>query len=784
MELGIPTQTIIPFSEVSLNPDSVNISSDGSVATTFVFESPVYVERNQEYALVLLSNSTSYRVWISRLGERDSITQKVVETQPTLGSLFKSQNASTWSASQFEDLKFRLYRAEFTTNNGFINFYNPDLSEGNLQIAKLTNNPLDLISRRIRIGLARTITESEVDFKVGQTIYQPSTTATGIYAAKVGIATGTLNVTTAGIGYTPSIGVFTYNNVSLNNITGTGRNATANITISNGVAIGATVLLGGSGYQIGDVLEPSQIGINSLGRNIKLSVTNVNQFNEIILDNVQGEFATGVGVGNSLFYYNSSSISSQINASSGGNVTITAPIQIENDGLHFRVKHSNHGMHSPLNYVIIKDILPDTLPAKTTTILENTNTNNISVSDSTIFVRFEGYPVDDNNPGYVLLNNEIIKYTSVTPGTLGGISRGIDNTTITNHPISSDILKYEINGISLLRINKTHKLEDATIDSPIGLDYYSIKFSQEGETLGSKVIANRTGASLYPALYFNTTKSGGGNNIHATQNMQYELLTPLIETFIPNNTNITAQVRTISGKSISGNENSFEDRGFSSITLQEYNYFDTPRIVASKINETNHLQDIPGNKSINILTRLSSNDSRISPCIDTSRISVITTSNRVNKIVLDDNYATDNRVNTLRRDPNAFVYVSKQYKLELPATSIKLLVSADINNYSDIRALYSIDTEESPDPVFELFPGYSNIDSLGNTVDSSTSDGTPDNFTQKNNTPTFEPQTFREYEFTSNNLPPFKYFRVKLILTSTNQAYVPKINDLRTIALA
>lgn len=784
MELGTPTQTIIPFSEVSLNPDSVNISSDGSLATTFTFESPVYVERNQEYALVLLSNSTSYRVWISRLGERDSITQKVVETQPTLGSLFKSQNASTWTASQFEDLKFRLYRAEFTTNNGFINFYNPELSEGNLQVAKLTNNPLDLISRRIRVGLARTITESTLDFKVGQTIYQPSTTATGIYAAKVGIATGTLNVTAAGIGYTPSSGSFTYNNVTLNSITGTGRNATANITISNGVAIGATVLLGGSGYQIGDVLEPDQIGLNSLGRNIRLSVSDVNQFNEIILDNVQGEFATGVGVGNSLFYYNSLGVSSQINASTGGNVTITAPIQIENDGLHFRVKHSNHGMHSPLNYVIIKDIEPDTIPAKTTTVLESTNTSNISVSNSTLFAKFEGYPVDDNNPGYVILNNEIIKYTSVSAGTLGGISRGIDNTTITNHPISSDILKYEINGVSLLRINKTHKLEDATIDSPIGLDYYSIKFSQDGETLGSKVITNRTGASLYPALYFNTTKSGGGSNIHATQNMQYELITPLIETFIPNNTNITAQIRTVSGKSISGSENSFEDKGFSSITIQEYNYFDTPRIIASKVNETNHLQDLPGNKSLNILTRLTTNDSRISPCIDTSRISVITTSNRVNKIVLDDNYATDNRVNTIRRDPNAFVYVSKQYKLELPATSIKLLVSADINNYSDIRALYSIDTEENTDPVFELFPGYSNIDSLGNTVDSSRSDGTPDSFTQKNNVLSFEPQAFREYEFTSNNLPPFKYFRVKLILTSTNQAYVPKINDLRTIALA
>ena len=37
-----------------------------------------------------------------------------ISEQPYIGVLFKSQNASTWTPSQFEDLMFKIYRADFT----------------------------------------------------------------------------------------------------------------------------------------------------------------------------------------------------------------------------------------------------------------------------------------------------------------------------------------------------------------------------------------------------------------------------------------------------------------------------------------------------------------------------------------------------------------------------------------------------------------------------------------------------------------------------------------------
>ena len=100
-----------------------------------------------DYAIVLLSNSAKYSVYISRVGETDLITETFISTQPYLGSLFKSQNASTWEPSQWEDLKFTLYRADFAST-GSLELYSPELTEGNKQIATLLPNPLNLSSRQ------------------------------------------------------------------------------------------------------------------------------------------------------------------------------------------------------------------------------------------------------------------------------------------------------------------------------------------------------------------------------------------------------------------------------------------------------------------------------------------------------------------------------------------------------------------------------------------------------------------------------------------------------------
>ena len=112
---GYPGKKVLPLSRVIKNPNEVALSTDASAVTTFTFDSPVYLGDATEYCVVLMSDSNNYRVWISQLGEKNVGTDRFISEQPYAGVLFKSQNASTWTADQLQDLKFTVHRAKFTT---------------------------------------------------------------------------------------------------------------------------------------------------------------------------------------------------------------------------------------------------------------------------------------------------------------------------------------------------------------------------------------------------------------------------------------------------------------------------------------------------------------------------------------------------------------------------------------------------------------------------------------------------------------------------------------------
>lgn len=91
----------------------VQVSNNASLPTKFTFPEPIYLRENADYAFVIFSNSSSYNVFTSTLGETSIETGKKIFKQPYTGSLFKSENNITWTANQFEDIKFKLNIAEF-----------------------------------------------------------------------------------------------------------------------------------------------------------------------------------------------------------------------------------------------------------------------------------------------------------------------------------------------------------------------------------------------------------------------------------------------------------------------------------------------------------------------------------------------------------------------------------------------------------------------------------------------------------------------------------------------
>ena len=788
---GVPSNVVVPFSEVTLTPDQINLSVDGTVSTRFTFPSPVYLQGPQqqtirqapiasqtqaEYAIVLLSNSSNYRVFVTELGQNDILSGVKIGKQPTLGSMFKSQNGTVWTPSQLENLKYRINRADFKSE-GALRFFNPKLALGNNKVTVTGPNQFEFLSKRIIVGLGSTGYSS--DISEGVTISQGNSTATLIGIAgsiTTGTGTGT-TISNVGFGYTNG----TFTNIELITETGFGVGAKATIGIAGSVVNSVNITNGGIGYRVGDSLAVPPLG-QGVGFGGKLTVTNVNVLNTFVLDEVQGSFAVGVTTVN---YINSSGITTSI----GSGVNITSILEDQfYDGLHVKVYQQNHCMHSSENYVEISDFRPLNSEVNSTLSDELTveQSTSIPLISSDGFNTFEGSPVNALNPGYVIIGDEIIAYTGFTANSLTGLTREIDGTTAIPYSQGTFVYKYEFNNVSLRRINKIHNFAEVDPTNngkfPIDLNSYYIKIDMRSTDFENKPI----GTNRQNNLYFKRNIQGGQSGVSISNNIQYESICSNIANIIPAKTNIISRIRTFTGTSVGGNERSFRDRGFESIPLDTQIYFTEPKLICSRINEERFITSAPGNRSLTMELLFSTIDSRVSPVVDTVNTAVTLSSNLINSpngIGEDSNYSNDGKVRSLDNDDHATIYISKPTKLKIPANSLKVILSASRNDLNDVRVLYQIFREDESNtiPSFEMFPGYSNyqVDGFGikRVIDSSLNDGSSDSFVKESSD-----RSFKDYEYSVDDLPDFTAFAIKIVMASSNQATPPLIRELRAIA--
>ena len=207
MDNGHPTQTIVPFSEVSILPAA--ITADGVTATQFVFPDPVYLQQNIEYCFVVWANSDNYKVRYATQGVEDTNGDMIIK-QPYNGVMFKSQNASTWTPDQGSDLMFELHRAVFTVDAAkgasFINQENPSR---NLQINPFLttaggagSNTITVSHKNHGMSAADTVTIAGATVFNGVALIEINKTHTIVTAKRNSytIATTTGGAVTAGTG--------------------------------------------------------------------------------------------------------------------------------------------------------------------------------------------------------------------------------------------------------------------------------------------------------------------------------------------------------------------------------------------------------------------------------------------------------------------------------------------------------------------------------------------------------------------------------------------------------
>lgn len=766
------------YAEVVLSPDQINVSSDASVPTRVTFPSPIYLEPEVTYALVLLAPTTDlYTAWIARMGE-ENVTNPannvggtaIISQQYLNGSLFKSQNGSLWTANQFEDLKFVLYKAAFDQVGTIFLNNQPVLND-----TLIPNNPIRTLPRRLRLPIA----PSAYPFTVGQKLASSASgfpndpRVTGDVESLGGAALTTV-VSSGGIGYVDGA----YTSVELFNIASNGSNAVANVNVSGGEVISVSITAAGTGYVVGDTVGITTANVGGIGGDAVISIDSIGNTDTVIMTNVIGQ---RIITTDALNDYNIAT-----NQLTDTGVTIVDNSEVAdpmNGGDVFVVDLPSHGMMADNNLVTIINTQPDT---KGTDLVEGItiSSNQLTIADQALFSSFEGI---STSTGYLIVGGEIMEYDNNGDGTLGITSRGVDGSPVNIHDQGSRVFKYEMSGVSLRRINTSHPLPT---DQLLG---YTRDYGVLPLVIDRGSRSNDFGITPYiPQLSFNQDQQAGGNRIRTSQNFQFNTLFPSIGLLTPGNkTQVSSQIRTVSGTSAGGDEQSFIDQGNTPIALNAFTSFNSPRLVASVVNEVEYLQDLPNNKSLTMALTFRSDDSNLSPVLDMNQVALIGLRSALNNPVT--NYPDDPRTNRIIGDPHRSIYISQKVLLENPATSLKVILSAYRDETADFRVAYRLfagDTQGATEPSWVLFPGYDNLldtdgDGFGDEIiDPSKNSGLPNKKVRASRL--IGPSGFEdlEYLYDVDSLPEFSGFQIKVVFSGTNEARSPSLSDIRAIALA
>jgi hypothetical protein len=438
--------------------------------------------------------------------------------------------------------------------------------------------------------------------------------------------------------------------------------------------------------------------------------------------------------------------------------------QLTSGSDQIRVFHSNHGMQSALNYVKVSNVISEV--ADTAVNMPGgfgTTSSQLTVDDASDFhTTIGGSAVSSANPGFVRIlgtdedgsGDEIIAYEAINGNVLDVVGHGVGTVTGRNwtngsgsatglaHADNAVVECYNLAGIPLTLINTTHSSSTGGIISINSPHSYNLQIS--GKTSGKSI-------------------SAGGPNITVSQNIPWDVLTPQIQSQVQPETSLIARVLGTSGTScgpfpsgVTAETSFVKDTTYTEVTLGEINYFTSTKLVASELNEINNMNST---KSFTMEIEMLSDRDNLSPVIDLEKCSIVTTANVYNNATPSKTIGGECVAN----------YITRLARLDKSATALRAMLSGNTFTQSNIVVMYKL--------VPVGFGG--NVDDLD--FEFFNTDGRPDSgaILAQN-----DPGLFEDFEYTIDDAANFDAFQIKISLVGYQQPYIPRVKDLRIIALA
>jgi hypothetical protein len=182
-------------------------------------------------------------------------------------------------------------------------------------------------------------------------------------------------------------------------------------------------------------------------------------------------------------------------------------------------------------------------------------------------------------------------------------------------------------------------------------------------------------------------------------------------------------------------------------------------------------------KSFTAQIQMQSDNSNLSPIIDTATIGVLAIANRLNNI----DSATGLKITGEQSlgagttyiastepdgDNNTMVYVTRKVNLKTPASALRVALDLLQPPTTDVKLMYKVLGKDDSTPFDDV--GFQYFNTTG------VADGNMEH----------DSKNFKEYEYTVEDLPEFGAFCVKIVGQGTNTSVVPLVSALRCIALA
>jgi hypothetical protein len=283
--------------------------------------------------------------------------------------------------------------------------------------------------------------------------------------------------------------------------------------------------------------------------------------------------------------------------------------------------------------------------------------------------------------------------------------------------------------------------------------------------------ADYTGYKFQADSAMDSAVDFGGSLITATQQYRMDIAQLQMQEKKPGNTDISYLGSFTTSQSWAGTEGKYGTTSQVSLVNQQDKVFKVPHLIASDSNETTFLSGAESTTITATLRNVTGNF--VSPIIDLQRTQMLAITNQIDR---QDSAATTNFNVPLNfvaeTDPangsSATKHITKPVALAVPATGIKVLFAGHRPTTGHFDLYFRTAATGTDSDILEK-------SFVKATVD-----------VQQPNDIAFN--EFHEYEFTiggdfASTLSEFDKYQIKIIMESTSSSDIPRIRDLRTIAL-